>query len=110
MEKLFSYGTLQDKPVQIANFGRELTGHKDVLVGFRQTSIPINDPEVVRQSGKTHHPMIVPDQASREEIAGTVFDLTPDELKSADAYEVPEYKRVSVRLKSGTEAWVYAMA
>ena len=31
---LFSYGTLQDKDVQMANFGRELTGHEDALPGY----------------------------------------------------------------------------
>lgn len=31
---LFSYGTLQHKDVQIATFGRELTGRKDSLLGY----------------------------------------------------------------------------
>ena len=34
MVTLFSYGTLQDKKVQIANFGRELVGREDVLPGY----------------------------------------------------------------------------
>ena len=29
---LFSYGTLQDKSVQLANFGRELTGQQGVII------------------------------------------------------------------------------
>src|SRR5579871_1487612 len=31
---LFSYGTLQEKNVQIATFGRELTGRRDALPGY----------------------------------------------------------------------------
>ncbi len=34
MPLLFSYGTLQNKRVQIANFGRELTGREDALPGY----------------------------------------------------------------------------
>jgi hypothetical protein len=45
-----------------------------------------------------------------DEVAGTVFQLTPAELTAADAYEVSDYARVSVRLKSGLEAWVYVRA
>jgi len=51
---LFSYGTVQDKNVQMAHFGRELA--------------------------------------------------------AADQYEVADYKRVSVDLKSGLQAWVYVRA
>lgn len=32
---LFSYGTLQDKAVQLANFGRELNGQADRMPGYR---------------------------------------------------------------------------
>lgn len=35
MELLFSYGTLQQKAVQLATFGRELSGTKEVLVGYQ---------------------------------------------------------------------------
>jgi hypothetical protein len=36
-----------------------------------------------------------------------VFRITPEELAAADSYEVSDYKRVSVVLTSGIEAWVY---
>jgi hypothetical protein len=38
---LFSYGTLQKKNVQIANFGRELTGRADALPGYGCYLLPI---------------------------------------------------------------------
>ena len=36
-ELLFSYGTLQLEAVQMATFGRKLTGTRDVLPGFEAT-------------------------------------------------------------------------
>jgi gamma-glutamylcyclotransferase (GGCT)/AIG2-like uncharacterized protein YtfP len=107
---LFSYGTLQDKAVQLASFGRELTGRPDAMLGYEQSWVEIVDPQVLATSGKTHHPIIKPGTNPSEEIAGTVFEITQAELEAADRYEVADYKRVSVTLKSGAQAWVYVSA
>ena len=107
---LFSYGTLQDTKVQLANFGRELRGRPDAMPGYRQTLIAITDPQVVATSGKTHHPIVEPSSNPLDEVGGTVFEITVRELAAADQYEVSDYKRVSVRLKSGLDAWVYVRA
>jgi len=107
---LFSYGTLQDKAVQIANFGRELSGTPDAMLGYEQSWVEITDPEVLATSGKTHHPILRPGSEASAPIPGTVFRITPQELAAADSYEVSDYKRVSVVLKSGIEAWVYVSA
>ena len=48
---LFSYGTLQYQNVQIANFGRKLTGREDALPGYTRGRVPITEPEVVA----SHH-------------------------------------------------------
>lgn len=45
---LFSYGTLQQKDVQQATFGRELRGTSDQLVGFHQSMVKIEDLDVVK--------------------------------------------------------------
>lgn len=108
-EKLFSYGTLQQESVQLANFGRWLTGHADVLSGWRITAIEIKDPTVIGLSGLTVHKILVPG-APGDEVDGVVFEITPAELAAADGYETDAYKRVKVRLRSGTEAWVYVSA
>ncbi|MDR3370732.1 hypothetical protein [Rhodoferax sp.] len=55
MQQLFSYGTLQQSEVQLTTFDRHLSGQSDELVGFAQSMVEIDDPEVVRTSGKTHH-------------------------------------------------------
>lgn len=107
---LFSYGTLQDKAVQIANFGRELQGSTDKMPGYEQSWVEITDPQVVATSGKTHHPILRPTSGACEPIAGMVFQITEQELAAADSYEVSDYKRVSVLLESGIQAWVYVSA
>ena len=107
---LFSYGTLQDKKVQVASFGRELAGRPDAMPGYRQSWLEITDPEVLATSGKTHHPIVEPSPDAVDEVPGTVFEITAQELVAADKYEVSDYKRVSVKLKSGSQAWVYVRA
>jgi gamma-glutamylcyclotransferase (GGCT)/AIG2-like uncharacterized protein YtfP len=107
---LFSYGTLQHKNVQMAHFGRELRGRHDSIPGYRQGLLEITDPDVIATSGKTHHPIVEPSPNPADEVAGTVFEITAQELVAADKYEVADYKRVSVDLKSGLQAWVYVRA
>lgn len=109
MPLLFSYGTLQQENVQLATFGRRLQGAPDSLVGFRRTLFEITDPEVIRTSGKTHHPMASFSGATSDRVAGMVFEVTEAELAQADRYETdPAYKRFHTKLSSGLMAWVYA--
>ena len=107
MPLLFSYGTLQQDEVQLATFGRRLTGRPDALLGFEQTMVRIEDPQVIATSGRTHHPIVrdSPDRTAR--VPGTVFEVTEAEIRSADAYEVSAYRRIAVTLASGAQAWVY---
>ena len=80
MPKLFSYGTLQQDDVQLATFGRRLTGVSDALVGYRQSMVAIEEPEVVRTSSKTHHPIVAFTGKREDCAAGTVFEITDAEL------------------------------
>jgi 3-hydroxyisobutyrate dehydrogenase-like beta-hydroxyacid dehydrogenase/gamma-glutamylcyclotransferase (GGCT)/AIG2-like uncharacterized protein YtfP len=110
MPLLFSYGTLQQENVQISTFGRQLRGQQDELVGYEQSSIRIEDPDIVAASGKTDHPIVKFTGSRESRVTGTVFDITDEELACADRYEVSSYKRVSTRLASGSRAWVYVDA
>ena len=101
MERLFSYGTLQLPEVQTATFGRLLQGQADSLVGFRQEMLAIRDPDVVKLSGKTHHPILLATGNPADTVSGTVFLITPEELAQADKYEVSDYRRVLAPLASG---------
>ena len=107
---LFSYGTLQDKAVQMANFGRLLAGRPDTLPGYTLLPITIGDPAVVALSGKAQHMIAKPSERSGDEVTGMVFELTAEELAAADRYEVADYTRAEVTLKSGVRAWVYVGA
>ena len=105
---LFSYGTLQYRNIQIAHFGRELTGQADVLPEYKRGKVPIKDPEVVASSGETHYENVLPGSSPEDEVHGTVYEITEEELAAADKYEADaDYKRVLVTLRSGTQAWVY---
>ena len=81
---LFSYGTLQQPDVQLATFGRHLGGERD--------------------------PVLVASDRADAAVDGTVFTITAAELAAADEYEVDDYSRVLVSLRSGRQAWVYALA
>ena len=93
MPRLFSYGSLQEKDVQLANFGRELTGRPDTLPGY-----------ILTQSDYANAEPGSPSDA----VEGTIFEITDQELAAADLYEEPaSYHRIAVTLQSGTQAWVY---
>ena len=107
MEFLFSYGTLQLDAVQMATFGRLLTGKPDVLPGFEETLLVIEDQAVISISGKKHHTIAKFTGRSSDTISGVVYAVTPEEIQSADKYEVAPCQRVAVVLQSGIRAWVY---
>jgi gamma-glutamylcyclotransferase (GGCT)/AIG2-like uncharacterized protein YtfP len=100
---LFCYGTLQEKPVQIANFGRELKGRADALPGYVQRMVT-----VVGSGGEATYPNAVPSANADEALLGTVYEITEEELVAADKYEEDaDYRRIWVTLRSGAPAWVY---
>jgi gamma-glutamylcyclotransferase (GGCT)/AIG2-like uncharacterized protein YtfP len=108
MPLLFSYGTLQQENVQLSTFGRLVQGQRDELLGFEQSLVRIEDPQVVATSGKTHHANVTFNGRNDSRVSGTVFEITDAELAAADQYEqVATYKRVAAMLASGKRAWVY---
>lgn len=107
---LFSYGTLQLEEVQLASFGRKLDGQADALPGYRQTMLEITDSAVLATSGEKFHPIVTPSGDPADAVPGQVFRISAAELAAADAYEVADYQRVEVTLRSGIRAWVYVKA
>lgn len=104
---LFSYGTLRQPEVQLANFGRLLQGRNDVLEGYALSMIEITDPQVIAVSGSNRHPLIRRTGAPGDRVEGVAFRVTEAEIAAADAYETSDYVRVTVILGSGLEASVY---
>ncbi|MFT4088760.1 MAG: gamma-glutamylcyclotransferase [Gordonia sp. (in: high G+C Gram-positive bacteria)] len=109
MHVLFSYGTLMDPVVQQGVFGRELPTVADVLPGFVVDTVEITDPDVVALSGLSTH-LVLRSGPADSEVPGARLMLDDDDLAAADRYEVDDYQRVAVPLKSGLTAWVYLAA
>jgi len=111
IELLFCYGTLRNKAVQTANFGRELKGRADALPGYTRRMVAINDPSQAAAIGHSHHANAEPSSHPDDLISGTVSEVTAQELLAADRYEhAAEYRRIAVVLRSGDQAWVYVRA
>ena len=106
-EFLFSYGTLQEEKVQIELFGRILLGSRDILRGYSASTIEIKDESFLANAETQYHLIAIPSNNKNDSIAGTVFEISKEELLLADKYEPEEYKRVQVVLESGMEAWIY---
>ena len=111
MPKLFSYGTLQQEDVQLATLGRRLSGVADALVGYRQAMTAIQDPEVVRTSGKTHHPIVA--------FTGTAKIACRARCSRSPTPSLPMPTHTRWQLmcasrrrspRAGVEAWVYVDA
>ena len=77
---LFSYGTLQLPAVQVATFGREVTGVTDSIVGYRVEETRIEDPRVVQISGAEIHPVLVPAHQLLE-CARIAVGMGPQQLR-----------------------------
>lgn len=109
-ELLFSYGTLQLDAIQLSTFGRLLDGSSDALHEYEQGLLEIADHTVAASLGKTHYTIARFTGRASDAVFGTVFAVTPDELERADKYEVAEYRRVAVVLRSGKHGWAYVDA
>lgn len=108
MPRLFSYGTLQHDAVQLATFGRRLTGSPDSIVGFTLTVFRVDDAAFVAKSGKADHAIVRFTGSDNDRVIGTVLEVTDEELTKSDSYEPSGYARVEATLASGGRAWVYA--
>ena len=106
-ELLFSYGTLRQPEVQRATFGREIDGRPDAIVGYELDYVSITDSHVIAASGSDRHPILKPTDRADAAVEGIVFAITEGELAAADEYEVDDYRRIAVPLRSGGQAWVY---
>jgi len=107
MERLFSYGTLQQEQVQISLFGQTLSGEKAILPGYIVAEVRIHDPAVIAASGKEIHPILQYTGNPKDQVTGTVFEISTAQLEQVDRYEVEDYQRVRAVLNSGKMVWIY---
>ena len=87
-----------------------LSGEEDVLPGYRAEPTVVDDPDVLRLSGLSQHPIARYSGVASDRIAGIVYQLTGDELAVTDAYEVEPYVRTEVILESGRKAFAYVLS
>ena len=104
--RIFSYGTLRQSNVQLALYGREVPTVEDTLPGWKLDWIQITDPEVILASGSDRHPILRKGKP-KDSVSGAYLELDETELAATDKYEVSDYKRQSVTLASGLQAFVY---
>lgn len=111
MAVLFSYGTLQLAPVQLATFGRELAGRPDTLIGFERVLIDVESHLRLAERAAPHHANAVHTGSTESRLDGTALEVTEDELLAADEYErKSDCARRRVTLESGLRAWIYVSA
>lgn len=97
-QKLFVYGSLKDPEVQEKVMGKIVKGTPDVLVGYKK--------DTVHLYGMTY-PALVPAGGGR--IEGLVLEVMDEDFIPLDEYETDAYKRITEKLESGTEAFVYIL-
>jgi hypothetical protein len=108
MPLLFSYGTLQQEPVQLATFGRALEGQRDELRRYERAFVPVSDPALVARHGMTVTDTVAFTGRVEDTVSGTTLEVTDEEIARSDEYETPfDYDRIFLTLASGRAAWVY---
>ena len=93
--------------VQLDTFGRLLNGKKDILRKYIIKNLKITDPDVIKSSGTDVHPILEYTGNQNDFVEGTIYEISDEELKQADSYEVDDYQRQLLTFESGTKAWVY---
>ena len=94
---LFTYGTLQEREVQLGVFSRPLTGFEDELPLYILSDKKVADLyPTLRYTGQ-----------KEDSIKGQVYTLSHQELQKADIYEGEAYERIQIQLASGKNAWAY---
>ena len=96
--KLFVYGSLKDPQVQLRIIGRTIEGISDSLIGYKKDKVFLEDIE---------YPALVAQVNGK--IDGLILEVTDDEFVKLDAYETNAYKRITEKLKSGENAFVYIL-
>jgi gamma-glutamylcyclotransferase (GGCT)/AIG2-like uncharacterized protein YtfP len=105
MQKLFTYGTLQNDDIQETIFGRQLQGTPETLIGY-----VIKEIQIEEEFGIVHYPIIMETNNPEDTIKGIVYEINSNDLRQADLYEGLHYKRVEVHLQSNEIAWAYSVA
>ncbi len=99
MIKLFSYGTLCEKDVQLREFGQEfyVEANLDCIVGW--------DLIKVKMDGEYYKVAIPNDESSP--ILGAIVHIPEEMIPMVDEYEGLEYKKINIKTLSGVDCIMY---
>ena len=100
MIKLFSYGTLCQKDVQLSEFGQEfyVEPHLDYIVGW--------DIIQVKMYGE-YCKVAIPNPESTSAIFGAIVHIPEEMIPMVDKYEGLEYKKVNIKTLSDVDCIMY---
>jgi gamma-glutamylcyclotransferase (GGCT)/AIG2-like uncharacterized protein YtfP len=100
MIKLFSYGTLCEKDVQLKEFGQEfyVEPHLDYITGW--------DIIKVKMYGE-YHKVAIPNNSSTSTIMGAIIHIPEEIMSLVDEYEGLEYKKVNIKTLSKLDCIMY---
>ncbi|GAA5029521.1 gamma-glutamylcyclotransferase [Microbacterium fluvii] len=104
---LFSYGALLGDDLRRLTFGRIIATEAAVLTGYTVDYVEVEDTRFGELTGLASHPMLRRTGNSHDKVVGELLLLTEQELDAADQFEMSLFRRGTVTLDSGREAWAY---
>ena len=95
MTQIFVYGTLKDFATRVSVLGHEVPHHLDSLSNYeiKPHSVFLIYPTIEKCEGKG--------------VDGCLLKVKDDEIPKLDRYESGLYKKIEVKLDSGTIAFAY---
>jgi gamma-glutamylcyclotransferase (GGCT)/AIG2-like uncharacterized protein YtfP len=98
MIKIFAYGTLYDKDIQLSEFGTHfyVEDDMDYIRGY--------DIIDVKMCGEYYKVAI---ESGATLVAGSIIHIPDSYLELIDQYEGKEYERISVKTLSGVDCQMY---
>lgn len=99
MIKLFSYGTLCQKDVQIREFGQEFYVEPDIDY--------ISDFDIIKvKMDGEYYNVAIPNPGSSA-VMGAIVHIPEELISLVDEYEGLEYKRIEIKTLTGNECIMY---
>ena len=99
MIKLFSYGTLCQKDVQLREFGQEFYVEPDIDY--------ISDFEIIKIKIDGDYYNVAVPEIGAGPVMGAIVHIPKELMPLVDEYEGLEYKRIKIKTLTGTECIMY---
>ncbi|MFV8333324.1 gamma-glutamylcyclotransferase family protein [Flavobacterium sp. GSP14] len=83
-------------------FNKLLSGTEDRLTGYK-----LKDLQIEEEFGMEDYFVAMPSENPSDAVHGIAFTVSSEDLIKADQFESNAYKRIQIKLQSGTTAWIY---